>query len=183
MSRTASGRILDVGSGPGLLFLEIGRRNRGLELTGVDVSREMVRIAEGKAERAQMADRLTYLQSTCARLPFRDDQFDHVVSTFSLHFWRRPRDCLDEILRVLNEDGEAWVYDIRRDAPAEAVTKLWRKYGFSFSLLAMNESRISSCMMLGDVRKMLAPYFARSICTIDDRGFFFRILLAKPPTG
>ena len=45
-SSLTSGRVLDVGTGPGHLLIEIARLNRDLELVGVDLSSKMLKIAE-----------------------------------------------------------------------------------------------------------------------------------------
>src|SRR4051812_26517557 len=45
------GTVLDVGTGPGVLALEIARRQPALTVRGVDLSSEMVAIARANAER------------------------------------------------------------------------------------------------------------------------------------
>ncbi|MHC4173644.1 MAG: class I SAM-dependent methyltransferase [Planctomycetota bacterium] len=49
-SSLKSGKILDVGTGPGQLLIEITRRNPNLELVGFDLSRKMLKIAKRLTE-------------------------------------------------------------------------------------------------------------------------------------
>jgi ubiquinone/menaquinone biosynthesis C-methylase UbiE len=45
-SLISSGRVLDVGAGPGHLLVEIARRRPNLELVALDLSRKMLKIAK-----------------------------------------------------------------------------------------------------------------------------------------
>ena len=100
------GAVLDVGAGPGVLLVELGRLRPDLSLTGVDLSADMVAIAaknlHGAAD-VRVAD--------AADLPFEDDGFDLIVSTFSLHHWSDPQTAGDELRRVLKPSGSIYVYD------------------------------------------------------------------------
>lgn len=71
-------RILDVGCGKGFLLYEFSRIVPGARITGIDISRYA--IANAKAE---VGDRLAV--ASAARLPFRDDEFDLVVSVNTVH--------------------------------------------------------------------------------------------------
>jgi methylase of polypeptide subunit release factors len=52
------GRILDVGTGPGYLPIEIARSIPGVEVVGIDVSSDMVEMARKNAERAGLSGRV-----------------------------------------------------------------------------------------------------------------------------
>lgn len=96
-----SGRIVDVGTGPGYLPIEIARRAQGLEIEGIDLSPAMVKIARKNADKRGVTDRVRFQRANAADLPFEDGYVDLIVSTLSLHHWSRPLDCLNEIHRVL----------------------------------------------------------------------------------
>lgn len=133
-----TGRVLDVGTGPGHLLVEVARRNPRLELVGVDLSRRMLEVAESVMHReaeAQAAGgtsgqapepgevgaclRATRLARADVReLPFSDGAFDLVLSTLSLHHWRDPAEGIRECLRVTAPGGQCWIYDLRTDVAA-----------------------------------------------------------------
>lgn len=101
-----SERILDVGCGTGALFEAIRERHPDARLTGLDVSEGML-----AAARRKLGNRVSFAAGEADRLPFRDHSFDLVVSTSTLHYWRRPADCLREAYRVLEPSGRIVVTD------------------------------------------------------------------------
>jgi SAM-dependent methyltransferase len=109
----AGGRILDVGCGPGHLANRLAR-DRGLEVTGLDLDPAMVERALANAERAVTPEgRPTFVVGVVAALPFADGSFDLVVSTLSMHHWADATAGLAEIGRVLRPGGRALVWDVR----------------------------------------------------------------------
>ncbi len=111
-------RILDVGTGPGRLLVEIARLRDDVALTGVDLSADMV--AAARRNLARFGDRATAEQADVADLAFEDGSFDVVVSSLSLHHWADPAAGTAELLRVLRPGGQIRIYDVR-SAPFAAV--------------------------------------------------------------
>jgi ubiquinone/menaquinone biosynthesis C-methylase UbiE len=106
------GRILEVGSGPGRLAVKLAEASPGIRVTGIDITPEMVQMAGSLAGRRGVADRVEFQIADVVALPFPDASFDAVVSTFSLHHWRKPGEGLAEIHRVLRPGGVAQIYDL-----------------------------------------------------------------------
>ena len=127
-----SGRVLDVGTGPGRLPLLIASKNKYLRVTGVDLSPDMVKIASRKASRMGL-ENLDFKVGNASSLPFDDREFDLVISTLSFHHWKGPEAALEEIHRVLREGGEAWIFDLPRRMDAETLSYLKQHYGFMAS--------------------------------------------------
>ena len=106
------GRLLEVGSGPGRLAVRLVRSAPGLIVTGVDLSEEMVGLANRRVQEVELAGRASFVAGDVASLPFPDASFDGVVSTLSLHHWPDPVRGLAEVHRVLRPGGEARIYDL-----------------------------------------------------------------------
>ncbi|WP_432991107.1 class I SAM-dependent methyltransferase [Dactylosporangium sp. CA-233914] len=106
-------RVLDAGTGPGLVPLAIARAAPGLRVDGVDLSAAMVERARRGAAAAGLAGRVTFTVADVAALPFADATFDLVVSTMSLHHWADPAAGVHELRRVLRPGGRMWIYDAR----------------------------------------------------------------------
>ena len=133
-SSLSSGRVLDVGTGPGHLLVEIARRRPNLELVGLDLSRKMLKIAKELTEqdegggvnitevRTPLLIRL--VRGDVRNLPFSDGAFDLVVSTLSIHHWHDPVRGIQECLRVTAPGGRCWIYDLRTDVPQRMYAKL-----------------------------------------------------------
>lgn len=105
--------VLEVGSGPGELALEIARRLPQSEVVGVDLAGAMVARAQQAATAAYVVDRVTFQIADAAALPFAAGTFDVAVSTLSLHHWSDPAVVFLELARVLRPGGVALIYDLR----------------------------------------------------------------------
>jgi ubiquinone/menaquinone biosynthesis C-methylase UbiE len=108
VEKMGSGTILDLGSGPGYLSIEIARRSPSLRVYGIDLSRQMVKIAR---RHAKGVDNARFVFGNAAKLPFKDNSIDLVISTGASHHWKTPRMVFDECYRVLKTGQEAWIYD------------------------------------------------------------------------
>ena len=108
VAKMGNGNILDLGSGTGYLAIEIAKKAPGLQIYGIDLSRQMVKIAR---RHARGVDNAQFVFGNAARLPFKDNSIDLVVSTGASHHWKTPRLVFDECYRVLKAGGEAWIYD------------------------------------------------------------------------
>ena len=110
-----SGLALEVGPGPGYLGLEWLKQTSGTRLQGLDISPDMIKIAERNAGEYNLSDRVDYVLSDGQKMPFEDNRFDGVFTNGSLHEWSEPQKVLDEIHRVLKPGGKFCVSDLRRD--------------------------------------------------------------------
>jgi ubiquinone/menaquinone biosynthesis C-methylase UbiE len=126
VGKISSGLIVDLGSGTGYLSIEIARRVPGTRVYGIDLSRQMVRIAK---RHAKGAENVQFKFGDAADLFFEDESVDFIVSTGSLHHWKRPAKVFDECYRVLKNGREAWIYDPCCDALTYEADKAKKEYG------------------------------------------------------
>lgn len=105
--------VLELGSGPGEVALELARELPSVKIVGVDLAAAMVEAATGRSAEAGFADHVRFVLGDAAALPFDDQSFDVAVSTLSLHHWADPGTVFAEIARVLRPGGVALVYDLR----------------------------------------------------------------------
>jgi ubiquinone/menaquinone biosynthesis C-methylase UbiE len=106
---------LDLGTGPGYVAVEIARQRPDLRMVGLDLAAHMVERAGRLAARSGLNGRGLWPQADGHRLPFADDSFDLVVSSFALHHWSDPLRILDEMARVLKPDGRYYIADVCRE--------------------------------------------------------------------
>jgi ubiquinone/menaquinone biosynthesis C-methylase UbiE len=116
-------QLLDVGTGPGILLVELAALRPDLRLTGVDLSPDMVSAAQRNL--APLGDRATAQVGDVTRLPYPDDSFDLIVSSLSLHHWDDPGAAVPELARVLRPGGQVRIYDFPF-APFGALTEAAR---------------------------------------------------------
>jgi ubiquinone/menaquinone biosynthesis C-methylase UbiE len=141
VTKMGKGTVLDLGSGTGYLAIEIARSASSLQVYGIDLSRRMVKIAR---RHAKGVDNARFVFGNAARLPFKDDSIDLVVSTGASHHWRTPRLVFDECHRVLKTGGEAWIHDgcpeVFNDKAARR--KVYEEYGFLIGRLGPRVSTL-----------------------------------------
>jgi ubiquinone/menaquinone biosynthesis C-methylase UbiE len=146
VGKMGKGTILDLGSGTGYLSIEIAKRSPSLQVYGIDLSRQMVKIAR---RHAKDVDNARFVFGNAARLPFKDNSIDLVVSTGASHHWKTPRLVFDECYRVLKTGGEAWIYDGCPEVfnkPADRK-KLNEEYGFLVGRLGYRVSTLHGFTM------------------------------------
>lgn len=122
-----SGRLLDIGTGPGWLLRHLAEVGPELHLTGLDVSAGMVAAARGNL--ADLGERVSLTEGNAEALPFGDGTFDVVVSSGSVHHWKDQAAGLREVSRVLADGGTALIYDVVSDTPPEVLRAMHQEVG------------------------------------------------------
>lgn len=124
-----AGTILDLGTGPGYLPIEIVKRSPYIRVDGIDLGSRLIKMAKENAIKAGVPDRLNFETGNAARLGFEGGSYDMVISTGMLHMVRDPVQVLRECHSVLKPGGEAWIYD-----PAQVSAQIdKRKWKASFT--------------------------------------------------
>jgi arsenite methyltransferase len=110
-------RVLDVGSGPGLLAAEMAQAV-GLagHVTGIDVSDAMLALGQRRCTDISGTGRLSFLKADATVLPFPDAAFDAAVSIQVYEYVADLRSALAELYRVLRPGGRALVLDTDWDS-------------------------------------------------------------------
>jgi len=100
-------RVLDVGTGAGLLPFELLRSRAPVQsVVGIDLSTGMIDAARKKAQAAGLPEsRLRFERMDAEQLAFGDASFDLVVSAFALTHVPHPEVALGEMVRVLRRGG------------------------------------------------------------------------------
>ena len=108
--------VLDAGTGPGFVAIEVARllQGTGCEVVGMDLSSAMLALAAENAAQEGLNGVLTWREGDAKAMPFDDGVFDLIVCNDSLHHWEDPLPVFDEIGRVLKKDGKCIVHDSKR---------------------------------------------------------------------
>lgn len=116
-------RVLDAGCGTGALAERVLDAAPGCQLTGVDLSAEML-----KRARIRLGDRATFQLGDSERLPFADATFDVVVCNDSFHHYPDPKRAAFEIWRVLASGGRLIMGDAWQPQPARSIMNLFMPF-------------------------------------------------------
>ena len=95
-------RVLDVGCGSGWATRLLAEKAFNGQVTGIDISDEMVRLAH---ESSQSIPNVDFEIASAEQLPFTDDEYTHAFSMESLYYYRNIPKALSEIHRVLKPGG------------------------------------------------------------------------------
>jgi ubiquinone/menaquinone biosynthesis C-methylase UbiE len=114
-----TGRLLDVGTGSGLQLKVIHDIKPGLELFGLDLSGEAIRVAQTHLEGMGVDLRVGSMEDTS----YEDDFFDIVTCNASMSYWKNPSPCFDEIYRILKPGGLAMLFEPQKDIDIDEVVK------------------------------------------------------------
>ena len=120
-------KILDVGSGPGFLTLILAKKNPTVSVVGVDYSPTQVRAANHLRVQNQIHN-CSFRQGNVMELPFKDASFDIVISVAAIKHWPDGNRGLQEIRRVLRQNGPAFIAEADRDATDEEIYWFARKF-------------------------------------------------------
>lgn len=120
----ARGRMLDLGTGPGDIPLLIAGRTAEAEITGVDLARSMLALAERKRAVHPAGGRVRFQVADAKELPFGDGAFDTVFSNTILHHIPDPRPFLREAWRVLKPGGVLLIRDLMRPSDRATLDRL-----------------------------------------------------------
>lgn len=127
-----SGRLLDIGCGPGNIALKIARRLPQMQVVGVDFSLNMIRAASAAAGAQRLSRQAEFFSGDANRLCFPDQSFDFVLSNSVLHHLHDPLAMLNEMARVVKPTGIVLLRDLRR--PGRLIFPLHvRWYGRHYS--------------------------------------------------
>ncbi|MGL4321243.1 MAG: class I SAM-dependent methyltransferase [Paracoccaceae bacterium] len=100
------GSVLEVGVGTGLAF---GMYAPKVQVTGIDVSAEMLAKAQEKIDRAGLRNVTGLHQMDARKMSFADESFDHVAAMHIMSVVPEPERVLSEIVRVCRVGGDVMI--------------------------------------------------------------------------
>jgi arsenite methyltransferase len=113
----AGERVVDVGSGPGLLAAEMAAQvGPAGRVIGLDLSDSMLALSRQRCGDPATGECLSFLKADAARLPFGDSVFDVAVSTQVYEYVPDVPAALAEVYRVLRPGGRVVILDTDWDS-------------------------------------------------------------------
>lgn len=132
-------KVLDVATGTADLAIAAASLT-GAEITGIDISGEMLRIGTAKVKNLNLQNRITLSLADSQALPFRNDSYDAVMVAFGVRNFSDLALGLREMNRILRPSGKAFILEFSRPR-AFPVKQL---YSFYFTRLLPLIGRVVS---------------------------------------
>jgi ubiquinone/menaquinone biosynthesis C-methylase UbiE len=122
----AGARVLEVGSGLGLLAVEVASSVKDVSVVGVEVSPQQIAAAAA-------SPRVTYRQGDAHALDLPEASFDLVYARYLLEHVKHPDVVVSEMRRVVRPGGRVAVCEndvtlIRFDPPCPAFDRAWEMF-------------------------------------------------------
>lgn len=119
-----SGEILDLGCGPGDVTLRIAKRFPKAELTAIDGSQSMLRLAEVRKKReTDVIGRVNFVQAMIPSSNIPRKAYDLIVSTSFLHHLHQPDVLWQTIKDHSKPDTKIFIADLNR--PEDISSANW----------------------------------------------------------
>lgn len=112
--------ILDIATGTGDLALLMAEEFPGVNITGLDLSEQMIKEGKEKALKRGLADRIDLVLGDSLNLPFADGSFDCVTVAYGVRNFEDLLRGYTEMYRVLRPGGTLCVLEL--STPTGSVT-------------------------------------------------------------
>ncbi len=108
------GPALDIATGTGDFAFDLARRPEVTGVVGLDFTRDMLTLANGKANRQKLSNLTTFAAGDAHALPFTDDQFICATVGFGIRNFIDLPTALREMVRVVRSGGRVVSLEIVR---------------------------------------------------------------------
>src|SRR5207302_668771 len=127
-------------------------------IVAVDLSEEMLRVAQCNVERAGMANRIRLERVNARGLHFPDRHFPAVISNSIIHHIPEPRDCFTEMVRVCEIGGTLFIRDLLRPPTKKILDQLVATYAGDASphQRQLFADSLHAALTLEEVRALIA---------------------------
>ncbi len=92
-------KVLDLGCGPGELIEELNNKFSNIQITGIDFSEGMLEVSKKRNSKA------CHIKMDVSELYKLQDQFDIIICTHSLPYYKYPKNVMKELNRLLKDNG------------------------------------------------------------------------------
>lgn len=110
------GDYLEIGAGSGILATMIAENNKGVDITAIEISSDMITVANEYLEKKKIKSQIKFIEGNIEdeKLLQKLGKYDLIYSTFSLHHWNNPKKVIIELMKLLNDNGILMIYDLKR---------------------------------------------------------------------
>jgi len=112
LARFQPQRLLDIATGTGDFVIMAAQLLKPERLVGADISEGMLEIGRQKADKAGLAERITFEKQDCLAMSYDDESFDAVTAAFGIRNFADLDKGLAEMCRVLKTGGHLSIIEL-----------------------------------------------------------------------
>lgn len=113
---TEAVRVLDLGTGPALIPIELARLKPTLEFTAIDLATHMLDMAQRNVAAAGLTDRIRLEARDVKATGFEPGTFDLILCNSVVHHMPNPTPLFREVARLLGPTTRVLIKDLVRPA-------------------------------------------------------------------
>ena len=115
-SLNIKGKYLEIGAGPGILTAMIAEEDPDVHITAVEISSDMVTVAQEYIEEKKLQDRIHFVVGDASdeKIVRELGKFDLVYCTFTMHHWKDPERVISNLLKAVEDKGVLFIHDLKR---------------------------------------------------------------------
>lgn len=119
--------VLDIATGTADLAILLAKKHSASNITGVDLSENMLAVGRRKVEELNFSNRISLKQGDSLSLPFENNVFDVAMVAFGVRNYEDPVKGMSETLRVLKPNGKLYVleFSMPRKFPMAQLYKFY----------------------------------------------------------
>jgi ubiquinone/menaquinone biosynthesis C-methylase UbiE len=134
VEKNSTGKVLDIGTGNGILVIKAAMRYPAAQVTGVDMWgtdwEYSKSICAQNARIARVVERIEFKKGDAASLNYADETFDIVVSNLTFHevkLVKHKSDVMRDALRLVKPGGSFAFIDYTSNNPVNATDIIGHK--------------------------------------------------------
>jgi len=120
--------VLDVGTGTALIPALLCDQYAAFKVIAVDMAVSMLELASYNVHASLRGDRIELIQVDAKDLGFESEMFDIVISNSIVHHIHDPKQCVAEMVRVVQPGGAIFVRDLMRPESMEMLESIVQTY-------------------------------------------------------
>ncbi len=118
------GRVVDIGCGPADVLIRLARTNPRVQITAIDGSAPMIRLAQQAVRAARLERQIKLMQGHIPGLPLEERSYDAVLSKDMLHHLPDPSALWNEAKRLGRSGALVYVMDLCRPDTPDAARRI-----------------------------------------------------------
>ncbi|MCD4677265.1 MAG: class I SAM-dependent methyltransferase [Desulfobacula sp.] len=107
---------LEVGAGSGILAAMIAEHNKEVNITAIELSSNMITVAKEHLKNKKYEPQVKFIKGNIEdeKLLKKIGKYDFIYSTFSMHHWNNAKKVINDLMKLLNNNGVLMIYDLKR---------------------------------------------------------------------